>query len=237
VRGASIAYAAQRGLGILLALVVAIALEWQFFGFVPSPYYAVAPLLALAGSLALVLGRPRLVAAVTVALAALYASLDVTARLESVTAAFRSSLRTHSLEVQREKYRLFEETARRRADILRERGEPVGLVATAGIGAFGYFSRLPLLDILGLVDATIARSPAAQPAGAPTLPGHHRSNVDYIFERRPGYILIPRQFAKGIAAHREIWEHPDLERHYAWDEEVGGYRRRSEPEPDGAAPR
>jgi hypothetical protein len=237
VRGAAVAYAVNRYLGILLALIVAFEVVWQFFGFVPSPYYLVAPLLALAWGIAIHVERPRRVAGVTLALAAAYMFIDVVGGVDSVKTAFRSSLRTQSLEVQRGKYRLFEERAARRVEVLRARDEPIRLVATAGIGSFGYYSRLPVLDILGLVDATIARSPAAQPAGAPTLPGHHRSNVAYIFERRPDYILVPQEFAKGVAANRAIWEHPDLEAHYAWDEEIVGYRRRSEAQEDGATPR
>jgi hypothetical protein len=127
--------------------------------------------------------------------------------------------------------------ARRRLHQLSLRGEPIRLVATAGVGAFGYQSRLPLLDILGLVDPTIARSEAAQPLGAPTLPGHQRSNADYVFEREPDYILIPRQFSGGVAANREIWAHPDLAAHYAWDDEIVGYRRLPGRAPEPRAPR
>ena len=95
----------------------------------------------------------------------------------------------------------------------------------------------PQLDILGLVDPTIARSEAAQPLGAPTLPGHQRSNADYVFEREPDYILIPRQFSGGVAANREIWAHPDLAAHYAWDDEIVGYRRLPGRAPEPRAPR
>ena len=174
-----------------------------------SPYYLVAPLLALSWVIALRALRPRLVAGVTLAIAAAYVSIDVAGGVDSVKTAFRSSLRTQSLEVQRSKYRLFEETAARRLKILRARDEPIRLVATAGIGSFGYYSSLPLL---------------------------HRSNVEYIFERKPDYILVPQKFATGVAANRAIWEHPDLEAHYEWDEEIVGFRRRSEARGGNATP-
>ena len=70
----------------------------------------------------------------------------------------------------------FEARGMRSARILRERREPIRLVAAGAIGAFGYFSRLPILDLYGLVDATIARSrgPDAE-WRAGFIPGHQRS--------------------------------------------------------------
>ena len=46
---------------------------------------------------------------------------------------------------------------------IRARGEPVSLVASTGIGHFGYHSRYPMLDLLGLVDPMIARGAGASP--------------------------------------------------------------------------
>ena len=116
-----------------------------------------------------------------------------------------------------------------RARKLRERGEPVRLVAGGAIGAFGYFSDLPIVDLYGLVDPEIARSRPAGSTGGRSLPGHQRSNAELILSRKPDYILIPdpnSPISVMIPANLEITAHPDLEALYEWDEEVWGYRRR-----------
>jgi hypothetical protein len=113
--------------------------------------------------------------------------------------------------------------------VLLEREEPIALVATGAIGSFGFHSQLPILDILGLVDATIART--EPPAGKEHsgLPGHQRSNPDYVFSRKPDYILIGRRGKQRlggfVTAPGDIRTHPDLDRYYEWDAEVRGYRR------------
>jgi hypothetical protein len=137
--------------------------------------------------------------------------------------------RAEALDESRRQYARLERLARLRSELLRARGEPVALVATAGIGAFGWYSGLPILDVLGLTDATIARSrpPAAADARAWLAAGHHRSNADYVFSRAPGYLLIPRRASIELVAPATLalWEHPSLA-DYVWDPEVVGYRRK-----------
>jgi len=104
--------------------------------------------------------------------------------------------------------------------------QPPPLVASAGIGYFGYASRLPVLDLLGLVDATIARTPLPETGPTPELPGHQRSNAEYVLSRRPDYILTgSRKGHPLLRAHRELLEHPEFARRYEWDAVVKGYRR------------
>jgi hypothetical protein len=124
----------------------------------------------------------------------------------------------------------FEEVGLGKATILKQRGETDALVAIGAIGSFGYHSRLPILDILGLVDPEIARSAPDPSLPRQAVPGHQRWNTEYVFERRPEYILIARKDSPGrgrLPAVFGIWSHPALERDYEWDEGVWGYRRRA----------
>ena len=134
--------------------------------------------------------------------------------------------------------RSLERMGQRQVRQLRERIEPTSVVATTGIGVIGYETRLTILDLLGLVDATIARSGAAPGRTGP--PGHQRSNADYVLGRRPDYILIPRRpddpgRAPVVHAIRDLWEHPDFDRLYRWDPGLPGYRRRAEDARPGSA--
>jgi hypothetical protein len=121
----------------------------------------------------------------------------------------------------------------RRAELLATRERP-HLVAAGAIGAFGYYSGLPVLDLLGLVDAHIARSRVPASAKGLAVPGHSRSDADYVLAREPDYILIPRKDSldSWVYAIRDLWAHPGLEQHYVWDAELAGYRRTG---PDGPA--
>ncbi len=120
-----------------------------------------------------------------------------------------------------------EALAARRARVLAGRPGEVRLVATGGIGAFGYLARVPILDLYGLVDPEIARSRVER--GTLAAPGHIRSNADYVFERAPDYLLIPKRGARMIRSPslEDIWAHPQLDAHYEWDDEIVGYRRRA----------
>jgi hypothetical protein len=120
-----------------------------------------------------------------------------------------------------------EALAERRARVLRERDGAPQLVATGGIGAFGWHAPVAILDLYGLVDPEIARSHARGPTLA--APGHIRSNADYVLAREPDYVLIPRRGARMIRSPSvsDLWEHPDFDARYEWDAEIVGYRRRA----------
>jgi hypothetical protein len=122
-----------------------------------------------------------------------------------------------------------ERLGERRAAVLLERDEEIALVATGAIGSFGFHSELPILDILGLVDPTIARSKRSVGDERFALPGHQRSNPDYVFSRKPDYLLIGKRgrqrLGNVVTAPDELRAHPDLDRYYEWDAEVLGYRR------------
>jgi arabinofuranosyltransferase len=74
---------------------------------------------------------------------------------------------------------------------------PSTLVALPHIGAFGYYSRLPVLDLLGLVDRELARRPSRMPPAGPTHfidIGHERFDIEWSLARRPALIIPSRGY-------------------------------------------
>ena len=65
------------------------------------------------------------------------------------------------------------------------------LVATVPIGAIGYYSKLPILDLVGLTEPEIARAGRSVPDGTLTRSwiGHERNNTEYVLERAPRVIV------------------------------------------------
>ncbi|MFY9345428.1 MAG: hypothetical protein WAT39_23250, partial [Planctomycetota bacterium] len=62
------------------------------------------------------------------------------------------------------------------------------LLAVDAAGATPYFSGLPCLDMLGLCDRTIARTPLAP--DQPFVAGHARANGGYVLSRRPDLVMF-----------------------------------------------
>jgi hypothetical protein len=127
-----------------------------------------------------------------------------------------------------------EDVSRKRAEAML-RGEPPELIAAGAIGAIGYYTRLPVLDILGLTDPHIARSEVVDAARGLPMPGHSRSDADYVLSKRPEYIVIPQPSARPawVYALQDLWAHPEFERLYVWDDDVQAYRLRGERRPGG----
>jgi arabinofuranosyltransferase len=74
---------------------------------------------------------------------------------------------------------------------------PSTLVALPHIGAFGYYSHLPVVDLLALVDRQLARRPTHMPArGALGLAeiGHERFDIEWSLARRPALIVPSRSY-------------------------------------------
>lgn len=61
------------------------------------------------------------------------------------------------------------------------------VLATPVIGAIGYYSDRTVIDMLGLTDKVIARTPVRNQSGPK---GHLRSNPKYVLARRPTYIYL-----------------------------------------------
>ena len=74
---------------------------------------------------------------------------------------------------------------------LRQHSPRGTLVATVPIGAIGYYSSLPILDLVGLTDRTIARSGNSVPTELLTKQwiGHERNDTEYVLARKPHWIV------------------------------------------------
>jgi hypothetical protein len=70
---------------------------------------------------------------------------------------------------------------------LAEAADPRDEVALSAAGAVAYGAGLPVIDVLGITDATVAGVPARH-AGA-WAPGHHRYDLDRVLARRPRWIV------------------------------------------------
>lgn len=112
---------------------------------------------------------------------------------------------------------------------LREVRPDVKTIATIGIGKLGYVAmQIRILDLVGLVDAHIARSEKKVHA-ALILPGHHRTDSAYVISKRPDIIWIPpigenRFFA--LPCIEDLWANPDLQKFYEWNPELQVWVRR-----------
>jgi len=70
---------------------------------------------------------------------------------------------------------------------LRANSRPGDSVACVPIGAIGWYSELPVIDMLGLTDAHIARAAAATGTG---LAGHEKHDGPYVLSREPTFLLL-----------------------------------------------
>ncbi len=117
------------------------------------------------------------------------------------------------------------------AEHLRSASPPIDLVALIAIGRIGYYSQVTVLDLVGLIDPTIAKSSSGESYSHLHLPGHQRSNADYVFERAPDLIKIPKRGAAvyPLPAFIDLWEDPRLPEFYYWDLSFEAYRRKPAP--------
>ncbi len=78
------------------------------------------------------------------------------------------------------------------------------LVASSHIGALGYYSKLPVLDLLGLTDKTIAHTPINDQIYQTYIKrdaGHERFNIKYSLNRNPQIIVPLRGYTSKKATH------------------------------------
>lgn len=125
---------------------------------------------------------------------------------------------------------------------------PTTKVALAPIGAFGYVSRLYIVDMLGLTNTEILKAP---PDPGITIKGHQRYDADWVLAQQPEMIIIGNGWLRTgedgrptlVASHweRTLVEHPVfLERYVPMHMEIEGsypllfYWRSDVPAPKGA---
>jgi hypothetical protein len=129
----------------------------------------------------------------------------------------------------RQRHAEFEERWERVGLELRRRSAPGTTVALAPIGAVGWFSRLPIVDMLGLTNDAVWRAP---PDLAIVEKGHHRYDAEWVLAQRPDLVILANawleQEGEGVptmvisAWERTLWQHPVFQRDYApWALDIG----------------
>jgi hypothetical protein len=116
-----------------------------------------------------------------------------------------------------------------RIDAIRRLQPAVKTLAIVAIGEVGY--RLPdvtIVDLVGLRDRHIASS-SKRVENARVLPGHLRTDADYVLDRKPDVLWIPRAGSGNplaLPCVLDLWSHRRLAREYFWDEHLEVYRRK-----------
>ena len=122
-----------------------------------------------------------------------------------------------------------DETLRAWTDNIRLLSPQVNKIATVGIGKLGYFLMdKSILDLVGLTSKEVAKSSSVV-SGAFLIPGHQRTNADYILSQEPDVIWLPRKGEKHVyvlPAVKELLESSKLDELYYWDGTEKLYRRK-----------
>ena len=86
-------------------------------------------------------------------------------------------------------------------EVLRRNLPPETVIATDAVGAFGWESRLPIIDTLGLTDRTVAHLPVTRRS----RPGHEKAApLDYLRSRKTAIIR------DGVGLYHSSFPAPDL---------------------------
>jgi len=114
---------------------------------------------------------------------------------------------------------------------LQEKYPPGTDIAVINAGAIPFYCQLNCIDMLGLNDVTIAHTPLL--SYDICLPGHDKSNADYVLSRKPTLIqLFPLLFFTSkpypeedlidmvyYPSQKEMWNHPQFRRDYLYKTE------------------
>ncbi len=114
---------------------------------------------------------------------------------------------------------------------LQEKYPPDTLIAVTNAGAIPFYCELRCIDMLGINDLTIGRTPLKYPQLC--YPGHERSNAEYVLSRKPEMIqLFPLLFFSSkpypetelenmitYPSQIEMWQIPEFHRDYEYKTE------------------
>jgi hypothetical protein len=78
-------------------------------------------------------------------------------------------------------------------------------VASTAIGAISYYADMKIIDFFGLVDPYLAHQEIRNVGAG--WPGHEKINLDYLFSKRPTYIMYRREFTTKPREMKEFWRH------------------------------
>jgi hypothetical protein len=119
-------------------------------------------------------------------------------------------------------------------------------VAVSVVGAIGYYSHLPLVDVLGMTNEAIADAP---PDLAVEIKGHQRHDANWVMEQDPDLILIGggrvlegTQTLVLFGWEDDLLAHPEFARYAPMAMPVEGsyplyfFLRDGAPKPRGAVP-
>lgn len=98
-------------------------------------------------------------------------------------------------------------------------------IAAVPIGAIGYFSKINVIDMVGLVDPVIAHEKLDEGKIKKWTAGHTKGDGKYILSRRPKYIQltdyltrtpleVPHKRSLQFTSVEQIWESEDFHRDY-----------------------
>jgi hypothetical protein len=75
-------------------------------------------------------------------------------------------------------------------------GRPGESLATGAIGAVAWESKLRVFDVHGIVDPHIAHHGVAREALGTGLPGHEKTDYEYIFDKKPTFYMFSRKLRR-----------------------------------------
>jgi hypothetical protein len=239
-RGATTAWGDRKAMSILAVSSLAVALVWYHLGTLPGAF-------ALIGAMTVSLLAPRTIAPLVRVLSAAGASLvlGVSARAlpaQSFTVGrdFATQViiqdliipRRAALAYMRDGDTFVWEASLQACDRVARAVPPVRSLASTGIGILSYCFRGRVIDLLGLTDATIARSSPPRYFVARRsllIPAHQRTNAAYVIGERPDVILIPQPSEADIRLPAILYllSSGDFHRLYVWDPVLSAYRLRA----------
>lgn len=98
-------------------------------------------------------------------------------------------------------------------------------IAAVPIGAIGYYSKLNIIDMVGIVDPVIAHEQIPTKRVDKWIPGHTKGDGKYVLSRKPKYIQLtdyltrsllekPHKRSLQFSSVKEIWESEEFHKDY-----------------------